>query len=108
MAKEKIYEIGFDDKYMGNNEGEWSAWFLSDLLCLFNGHVVSTSNNYVEVATDDYKKRICVFVDKRKFINFINWDDMDKYIYTQKDYLAFQGFCTKYNLKYEEWCDESN
>ena len=30
MSKEKIYEIGFDDKYMGDHEGEWDAWFLSD------------------------------------------------------------------------------
>ena len=108
MSKEKIYEIGFDDKYMGDHKGEWDAWFLSDLLCLFNGHVVGTSVNCISVATEDYKKYICIFVDKRKFVTYQNLDDLDKYSYTQKDYLAFQGFCAKYNLKYEEWCDESN
>ena len=106
MDKSKVWEYGFDDKYMGEHKGEWDAWFISDLLCLFNGRVVTTSNNYVEVVTDDYKKRICIYVDKGKFVKFINWDDLDKYTYTQKDYLAFQGFCAKYNLDYEEWSDE--
>lgn len=106
MDKSKVWEYGFDDKYMGDHEGKWSAWFLSDLLCLFNGHVVSTSNNYLEVYSDDYKKRICVFIDKRLFVKFINWDNLDKYTNTQKDYLAYQGFCAKYNLNYEEWSDE--
>lgn len=106
MSKEKIYEHAFDDKYMGDHSGQWSAWFISDLLCLFNGHVVCTSKNYVEVATENCKKRICIDVDKGKFITFINLDNVNKYSYTQKDYLAFQGFCSKYNLNYEEWCDE--
>jgi hypothetical protein len=106
MSKEKVYEYGFDDKYMGDHNGQWDAWFISDLLCLFNGHVVCTSKNYVEVATEDYKKRICIYVDKGKFITYINLDDLNKYSYTQRDYLAFQGFCNKYNFKYEEWCDE--
>lgn len=106
MSKEKIYEIGFDDKYMGDHKGEWDAWFISDLICLTGGHVVCTAKNYVEIATDDYKKRICIYGDKGKFIKFLSLDDLDKYSYTQKDYLAFQGFCAKYNLKYEEWCDE--
>ena len=101
-----VYEAGFDDKYMGDHKGGWSVWFLSDLFCLFNGRVVCSSDNYVEVATEDYKKRICIYIDQKKFIKFINLDDLDKYIYTQKDYLAFQGFCSRYNLNYEEWSDE--
>ncbi len=104
MSKEKIYEIGFDDKCMGDHKGEWDAWFLSDLICLVGGNVSCTAKDYVEVDTDDYKKRICVYIDLMKFVCYVG----DKHEYSAKDHLAFQGFCTKYNLKYEEWCDESN
>jgi len=102
MDKSKVWEYGFDDKYMGDHKGEWDAWFLSDLLCLIGGIVVCTAKDYVEVETDNFKKRICIYIDQMKFVCYVN----ERHEYTQKDYLAFQGFCTKYNFKYEEWCDE--
>jgi len=106
MKNKKIHEIGFDDQYMGDHNGEWDAWFLSDFLCLINGRISCTSDGFIEATSEDYKKRICFYADKNKFINFISWDDLDKYTYTQKDYLAFEGFCAKYDLQHEEWSDE--
>ena len=100
----QLYEKGFDDKYMGDHKGEWDAWFISDLICLTGGNVSCTAVGYVEVDTDDYKKRICVYIDQMKFVCYVG----DKHEYSAKDHLAFEGFCTKYNFKYEEWSDESN
>jgi len=102
MSKEKIYEIGVDYKYMGDHKGEWNAWFISDLICLTGGNVSCTATDYVEVDTDDHKKRICVYIDLMKFVCYVG----DKHEYSAKDHLAFEGFCTKYNLKYEEWSYE--
>jgi hypothetical protein len=98
----QLYEKGFDDKYMGDHKGEFNAWFISDMICLTSGNVSCTGKEYVEVTTYDYKKRICIYLDQMKFICWVG----DDYSYTQKDYLAFEGFCAKYNLQFEEWSDE--
>ena len=45
-------------------------------------------------------------MDDRKFVAYISLDDFNKYSYTNKDYLAFEGFCARYNLQFEEWCDD--
>lgn len=100
----KVWEKGFDDKYHGDHKGKWNACFISDMICLIGGNVSCTGKEYIEVTADDYKKRICIYLDQMKFICWVNDDDT----YTNKDYLAFQGFCTRYDLEYEEWFDESN
>lgn len=100
MKDKKITKIADD------HAGEWSAWFISDFLALIDGRITCTSERYIEAATEDYKKRICFYSDNNKFINFIDLDDLDKFIYTQKDYLAFEGFCAKYDLQHEEWSND--
>jgi len=98
----KLYEKGFEDKHSAKHEGEWDAWFISDFLALIGGVISCTGKNYIEAETDDYTKRICLYIDDRKFVCYVG----ENYQYTNKDCLAFEGFCARYNLQYEEWCDD--
>ena len=100
----KVWERGFDDKHYGDHKGKWNAWFLSDLFCLIDGYPVGGGSDCLEVFREDCKKRIRINMKQMKFICWVN----DDCTYTNKDYLAFQGFCTRYDLEYEEWFDESN
>jgi hypothetical protein len=102
MAKEKIISTGFTDGFMGDYTGNWNPWFISDLICLLDGEISCEAKHYIEATTYDGKKRIGVYTDSKKFICFTSHD----YQYTRKDFLAFEGFCNKFDLKFEEWCDE--
>ena len=101
----KIYEKGFEDKRIGGCKGNWSPWFVSDLICITGGNVSTESKNCLEVTTDDYRKRILIDLEKELLIIFIDGDDQ-KYQYSTLDYLAFEGFCNKYSLNYEEWSED--
>ena len=106
MDNNKLYEKGFEDKHNSKHKGEWDAWFISDFLALIGGVITCTSKNYIEAEADNYTKRICLYMNDRKFVAYISLDDFNKYSYTNKDYLAFEGFCARYNLQFEEWCDD--
>ena len=52
MKTKKITKIADD------HSGEWSAWFISDFLCLIDGRITCTADDIIEATTEDYKKRM--------------------------------------------------
>ena len=89
-------------------DGLFCPWFMSDLICIFNGEVGTSSKDYVVVYSSDYKKELTVFLDKgnEKIIYTID-DDWRSHL-TTKEHLAVRGFAKKYGLEVEEEFLETN
>ena len=89
-------------------DGLFDPWFMSDLICIFNGEVGTSSKDCVVVYSSDFKKKLMVFLDKgnEKIVYTID-DDWRSHL-TTKEHLAVEGFAKKYGLKTEEWEKETN
>ena len=89
-------------------DGLFDPWFMSDLICIFNGEVGTSSGNCVVVYSSDYKKELIVFLDEgnEKIVYTID-DDWRSHM-TPKEHLAVEGFAKKYGLEVEEWEKETN
>ena len=82
-------------------------WFLSNLLALLDhGIVCCTSSTYLSVHSEsNCDKRITLFFDTKVFAIEVSLEK--PLAYTQKDYLAFEGFCQRYGFNFEEWLPEN-
>ena len=89
-------------------DGLFDPWFMSDLICIFNGEVGTSSENCVVVYSSDFKKELMVFLDEgnEKIVYTID-DDWRSHM-TPKEHLAVEGFAKKYGLEVEEWEKETN
>jgi len=87
-------------------DGLFDPWFMSDLICIFNGEVVTSSTDTVTVSSSDFKKELTVFLqkDNKKIVYCLdeNWRSH----LTKKEHLAIEGFAHQYGLEIEEWDKE--
>ena len=94
----------------GRNDGLSLAcpWFISDALQLVsNAQVVTTSKTCLQVADDkNYKRCFSIHFDHKTLLADIDFDD--PYLWTKKDYFAFDGFCLDYGLTFEENLIDTN
>ena len=89
-------------------DGLFCPWFMSDLICIFNGEVGTSSKDCVVVYSSDFKKELMVFLDKGNEKIVTTLDDNWRSHLTQQEHLAVEGFAKKYGLKAEEWEKETN
>ena len=89
-------------------DGLFDPWFMSDLICIFNGEVVQSSKDHVSVSSSDFKKELLVYLNKgnEKIVYTID-DDWRSHM-TKKEHLAVEGFAKTYGLRVEEWEKETN
>ena len=82
-------------------------WFLCNLLSLLDdGKVGCTSDTTISIHSEsNYDKRITLFFDTKLFVIEVSFEK--PLAYTQKDYLAFEGFCQRYGFNFEEWLPEN-
>ena len=83
-------------------------WFISNALQLVsNAQVVTTSKTCLQVADDkNYKRCFSIHFDHKTLLVDIDFDD--PYLWTKKDYFAFDGFCLDYGLTFEENLIDTN
>ena len=89
-------------------DGLFDPWFMSDLICIFNGEVGTSSGNCVVVYSSDYKKELMVFLDEGDEKIVYTIDDDPKSHLTTREHLAVEGFAKKYGLEVEELFQETN
>ena len=77
-------------------------WFISNAMQLVsNAHVVTTSKTCLQIADEkNYKRCFSIYFDQKTLWVDIDFDD--PYLWTKKDYFAFDGFCLDYGLTFEE------
>tara|TARA_B100000212_G_scaffold225989_1_gene171608 strand:+ start:350 stop:712 length:363 start_codon:yes stop_codon:yes gene_type:complete len=77
-------------------------WFISNALQLVpNAQVVTTAKTCLQVADGtNYKRCFTIYFDHKTFFVDVLLDD--PYLWTKKDYFAFDGFCLDYGLTFEE------
>ena len=77
-------------------------WFISDALQLVpNAQVVTTAKTCLQIADGtNYKRCFTIHFDHKTFSVDIDFDD--PYLWTKKDYFAFDGFCLDYGLTFDE------
>ena len=77
-------------------------WFISNAMQLVpNAHVVTTSKTCLQIADEkNYKRCFSIHFDHKTLLVDIDFDD--PFLWTKKDYFAFDGFCHDYGLTFEE------
>jgi len=77
-------------------------WFISNALQLVpNAQVVTTAKTCLQVVDGkNYKRCFTIHFDDKTFLVDVLFDD--PYLWTTKDYFAFDGFCLDYGLAFEE------
>jgi hypothetical protein len=96
-----------EDKVLAK-DGLFDPWFMSDLICIFDGEVGTSQGNCVVVYSSDYKKEIMVFLDEGDEKIVYTIDDDPKSHLTTREHLAVRGFAKKYGLEVEELFQETN
>ena len=77
-------------------------WFICNALKLIsNGEVATTSDICLQIVDGkNYKRCATISFDNKILMVDVYFDD--PYLWTKKDYFAFEGFCGNYGLAFEE------
>lgn len=106
MPKDTITETFKDDRQIWRSDEKSilvCPSFLSELLELIDdGHVSSLSKRFLGVESETSSQEIVIDFENKVCRVMIDFSEQ-KLAFSRKDYLAIKGFCSEYDLNFEEW-----